>query len=104
MTSGSADIINVNFGALQTSAAALSTRANVLTQNLSDLSTGVQPLKSTWTASGSSAGEAYNQAEVRLTAAINDIVNTISQFSGTVSDAHDMQRSLEAKNTGYFGG
>ena len=104
MTSGSAEIINVNFAALQASAASLSTRANMLTQNLSELSTGVAPLKNTWTASGSSAGEAYNQAEVRLTAAINDIVNTISQFSSTVSDAHDMQRSLEAKNTGYFGG
>jgi len=104
MTSGSADVINVNFGALQASSAALSARANTLTQNLGELSTGVQPLKNTWTASGSSAGEAYNQAEAKLTAAINDIVTTISQFSGTVSDAHDMQRSLEAKNTGYFGG
>ena len=104
MTSGSADVINVNFAALQTSAASLSAKANVLTQNLNELSTGVKPLKDTWTASGSSAGTAYDQAELKLTAAINDIVNTISQFSRTVSDAHDMQRNLEAKNTGYFGG
>ena len=104
MTSGSADVINVNFAALQASAASLSAKANTLTQNLNDLSMGVSPLKNTWTASGSSAGEAYNQAEARLTAAITDIVNTISQFSSTVSDAHDMQRSLETKNTGYFGG
>lgn len=104
MAAGSADVINVNFAALQASAAALSARANVLTQNLADLSAGVKPLKETWTASGSSAGTAYDQAELKLTAAINDIVNTISQFSRTVSEAHDMQRSLEAKNTGYFAG
>lgn len=104
MTSGSADIVQVNFGALQASAEALSMRANQLTQNIAQLTSGVQPLKATWADTGSGAGEAYNAAESKLKAAINDIIETIAQFSRTVSDANDMQRNVEAQNTSMFTG
>lgn len=103
MTSGSADVINVNFAALAAGSEALSARAGQLTQNIDQLTTGIQPLKTTWTQSGSSAGEAYDAAEAKLKAAINDIINTINQFSSAVAEAQSQQQQLEKTNTGYFG-
>jgi uncharacterized protein YukE len=97
-----ADQINVNFGALQNSAAALQAKAKALTDYLDQLSANLQPLKQSWYASGSSAGTAAEQAETRLRSAANDIVNIINQFGGKVSDAHDLQYALEQKNTSYF--
>lgn len=97
-----ADQINVNFAALQSSAAALQAKAKALTDYLDQLSSNLQPLKQSWYASGSSAGTAAEQAETRLRSAANDIVNIINQFGGKVSDAHDLQYALEQKNTSYF--
>jgi hypothetical protein len=98
----SADQISVNFGALQNSAASLSAKAKALTDYLDQLSQNLQPLKQSWYASGSSAGTAAEQSETRLRAAAADIVNIINGFGGKVSDAHDLQYSLEQKNTSYF--
>jgi cob(I)alamin adenosyltransferase len=98
----SADQISVNFAALQQGAASLTTKAKALTDYLDQLSQNLQPLKQSWYASGSSAGTAAEQSETRLRAAAADIVNIINGFGGKVSDAHDLQYSLEQKNTSYF--
>ncbi len=98
----SAEVINVQFAALRSSADSLAAKAKALEDYLDQLSTNLQPIKDTWYASGSSAGEAANQAEVKLRQATNDIISIISQFSGKVNDAHDLQLALENKNAGYF--
>jgi uncharacterized protein YukE len=98
----SADQISVNFAALQASSASLSAKAKALTDYLDQLSANLAPLKETWYASNSSAGTAAEQCETRLRSAAADIVNIINQFGGKVSEAHDLQYSLEQKNTGYF--
>ena len=98
----SADQISVNFAALQASSASLSAKAKALTDYLDQLQQNLQPLKESWYASGSSAGTAAEQSETRLRAAAADIVNIINSFGGKVSDAHDLQYSLEQKNTSYF--
>jgi uncharacterized protein YukE len=98
----SADQISVNFGALQSSAEALSRRAQALTGYLDQLVQSLQPMKNTWVESGSSAGAAADQAETKLRSATTDIVTTISQFSAKVTEAHDMQYALENQNAGYF--
>lgn len=98
----SADQISVNFAALQASSASLSAKAKALTDYLDQLQQNLQPLKESWYASGSSAGTAAEQSETRLRAAAADIVNIINSFGGKVADAHDLQYSLEQKNTSYF--
>ncbi|HEX5117166.1 MAG TPA: WXG100 family type VII secretion target [Pseudonocardiaceae bacterium] len=98
----SADQISVQFSALQQSAQQLQTTAKNLTDQLDQLSSNLNPIRQTWYASNSSAGEAAQQAETRLRAAAADIVNIINQFGGKVSDAHDLQYALEQKNTSFF--
>src|ERR1700743_644167 len=98
----SADQISVQFSALQQSAQQLQTTAKNLTDQLDQLSSNLNPIRQTWYASNSSAGEAAQQAETRLRRSPADIVNIITQFGGKVSDAHDLQYALEQKNTSYF--
>lgn len=97
-----ADQISVNFAALQASSASLTAKAKALTDYLDQLQQNLQPLKESWYASNSSAGTAAEQSETRLRAAATDIVNIINSFGGKVSEAHDLQYSLEQKNTSYF--
>ncbi|HEY4021951.1 MAG TPA: WXG100 family type VII secretion target [Pseudonocardiaceae bacterium] len=97
-----ADQISVNFASLQAGSQALSAKATALTTCLSDLQSSLAPLKESWYASGSSAGDAAQQSETRLRSAAADIVNIVSQFSQKVSEAHDQQYALEQRNTSYF--
>jgi uncharacterized protein YukE len=97
-----ADQISVNFGALQSSAGALSAKAAALTSYLEELLRSLQPMKQTWVESNSSAGVAADQAETKLRQATADIVATITQFSAKVNEAHDLQYALEQQNTSYF--
>lgn len=97
-----AEQISVDFAALQVSAQSLAAKAKALNDYLDQLHTNLQPIKSTWYASGSSAGQAAEQSETRLRNATTDIANIIGQFSGKVYEAHDLQLALENKNTQYF--
>ncbi len=97
-----ADVINVEFNNLIVSADALAAKSKALDEQLQQLVANLEPIKATWYASGSSAGEAANAAETRLRTATNDIIAVISQFSAKVHEAHDIQRALENKNTSYF--
>lgn len=97
-----ADVVEVNFAALQHSSASLAAKAKTLTTQLEQLQANLQPIKATWYASGSSAGAAAESSETRLRQATADIVAIIAQFGGKVGEAHDLQHALENKNTGYF--
>ena len=97
-----ADMISIQFGALQQSADTLSQNAQTLQTTIQSLLQSLQPLYNTWVASGSSAGEAAQQAQVALTNATDDIISTIQQFSAKVTEAHDLQYQLEQRNTSFF--
>ncbi|MGC7099843.1 WXG100 family type VII secretion target [Amycolatopsis lurida] len=97
-----ADMVEVNFNALQFSSASLAEKAKQLTGQLETLQQNLQPIKATWYASGSSAGQAAEAAETRLRQATADIVAIIAQFGGKVGEAHDTQYALENRNTNYF--
>jgi uncharacterized protein YukE len=101
--SGPADIIDVQFAALRQAASTLGVRASALTNHIEQLVQSLKPLKDTWVASGSSAGQAAEQSETRLRAAIADLIQVINQFSGKVNEAHDTQVALENQNAGFFG-
>jgi len=101
--SGPADIIDVQFAALRQAADTLGARASALTNHIDHLYQSLKPMKDTWVASGSSAGQAAEQSETRLRAAIADLINVINQFSGKVNEAHDTQVALENQNAGFFG-
>ena len=96
------DQMSVDFAALQVSSQTLAAKAKALQEYLDQLHTALQPIKATWYASGSSAGQASEQAETRLRNATNDIANIVGQFGGKVLEAHDLQLALENKNTQYF--
>jgi uncharacterized protein YukE len=98
----SADVINVNFGALSSAADQLNMRARALETTMDTLQQSLTPIKETWYASGSSAGQAAEQSETRLRTAIADITAVIAQFSAKTTEAHDLQRALEDKNTSFF--
>lgn len=98
----SSEVIEVQFAALQHAAASLSTKADALRGHLAQLSSQLQPLKQTWYSSGSSAGEAAEQAETGLRTAINDVIDVIGQFSVKVNEAHDMQVKMENNNLSLF--
>lgn len=98
----SADVINVQFPALQASSQSLALKAKVLDEYIQQLVQSLQPMKQTWVASGSSAGVAAQDAQTKLQQATEDIITTINQFSQKVTEAHDLQYSLEQRNTGYF--
>ncbi|MET0496569.1 MAG: WXG100 family type VII secretion target [Actinoplanes sp.] len=97
-----ADVITVNFAALRAAADSLSVKAKALEANADNLQQSLKPMKETWVASGSSAGEAAEQSETRLRAAIADIIAVIAQFSAKTTEAHDTQMALENKNTSFF--
>lgn len=97
-----ADVINVNFAALRGAADSLLARARTLEGHMNHLQQALMPIKETWYASGSSAGQAAEQSETRLRAAIADVTEIIVRFSGKVNEAHDLQLQLENKNIDYF--
>ncbi|MEQ0564801.1 hypothetical protein ABJI51_37475 [Amycolatopsis sp. NEAU-NG30] len=99
-----ADVVEINFAALQHSSASLAAKAKALTSQLEQLHQNLQPITATWYASGSSAGDAARQAETRLRQATADIVAIIAQFGGKVGEAHDLQQTLENRNQGLFAG
>jgi len=96
------DVINVEFAALRAAADSLFAKAKALDNYLDELHQHLVPIKETWYASGSTAGTAAEQSETRLRAALADIVTVVTQFSGKVNEAHDLQLSLENKNASYF--
>ncbi|MFI7541814.1 WXG100 family type VII secretion target [Actinoplanes sp. NPDC049599] len=98
----SADVINVDFAALRAAADSLSVKAKGLEATMASLQQSLMPIKETWYASGSSAGQAAEQSETRLRAAIADITAVIAQFSAKTNEAHDLQLALENKNTSFF--
>ena len=98
----SADVINVEFAALRAAADSLLAKARTLEGNMDQLGQHLAPIKETWYASGSSAGQAAEQSETRLRAAIADVTGIIGQFSGKVSEAHDLQLALENRNANLF--
>ncbi|MDG4829495.1 hypothetical protein O7627_09290 [Solwaraspora sp. WMMD1047] len=98
----SPDVINVEFGALGAAADSLLAKAKTLESNLEQLRQQLAPIKETWYASGSSAGQAAEQSETRLRAAIADVTGIIGQFSVKVGEARDLQLALENRNTSFF--
>jgi hypothetical protein len=76
--SGPADIIDVQFAALRQAADTLGARASALTNHIDHLYQSLKPMKDTWVASGSSAGQAAEQSEQRGGAALRDQINDIN--------------------------
>ncbi|MEO6703143.1 MAG: WXG100 family type VII secretion target [Jatrophihabitantaceae bacterium] len=104
MSSAQAGVVSVQFEQLLVTSGALSTNAKQLTSGVEELTASLRPLRDTWTASGSSAAAAADSSQARLQTAINDIINTINQFSQKMTEAHDLQRARENQNAASFGG
>lgn len=97
-----ADVIDVNFDGLTNAADTLTAKGQVVSSCMDQLVASLVPLKATWYASGSSTGQACDETERRLAAAIADIVNTINGFSAKTHAARDLQVAVENQNTSMF--
>ncbi|MEV6343718.1 hypothetical protein [Actinoplanes sp. NPDC051851] len=97
-----AEVITVDFAALQSASDQLSVKARALESTMDTLVQSLNPVKETWYASGSSAGQAAEQSETRLRAAIADVIGVIAQFSAKVAESRENQLLIENTNTGRF--
>jgi uncharacterized protein YukE len=104
MSQAPSGVVSVQFHELLNTSSSLATSAKAITSSMEQLTSDLQPLRATWTASGSSAAAAADASEKRLRTAINDIIDTINQFSGKMQEAHDLQRARENTNAASFGG
>jgi uncharacterized protein YukE len=94
--------IQVDFARMEAAAQVLSSQASTLQGYVYDLGQSLQPLYQTWGTSGSAAAEAMQQEESKLTAATDDIITTIMQFSAAITSAQLLQVALENQNINLF--
>lgn len=87
--------LKVNFGALSTAAADIQSGARGLEQTLANMDRSLQPLRANWTGS---ASDAYDQAKVKWTAALNDMKVLLGQVGQAVDVSGQDYQSAERAN------
>lgn len=91
--------LKVDFGALSTASADISTGANKIQSQLDQMDSSLQPLRADWSGS---ASEAYQSAKSQWTQAINDMKQLLAEIGSAVSNSHDEYHAGEQKNTGRW--
>lgn len=90
--------LKVNFGALSTAAADITTGANQLEQTLANMDRSLQPLRANWTGEASNS---YEAARAKWTAAISDMKLLLADVGRAVDtsgqDYHATERSNAAR-------
>jgi hypothetical protein len=87
---------------MQSAADHLTTRAKALGTAMDNLSTAINPMRKTWVASPSEAGEAAGEAEEKLGTAVDNIIDLINEFSVEVHSSKDIQVARDASFADYF--
>ena len=86
----------VNFGALDTAAADISSAGKALESRLEELDRSLAPLRSDWTGS---ASEAYAQSKAQWTNAINDMNQLLNDIGQAVSQSGSSYQDMEKSNS-----
>lgn len=86
----------VNFGALDTAAADISSAGKALESRLNDLDQQLSPLRADWTGS---ASEAYAQSKAQWTNAINDMNQLLNDIGQAVAQSGSGYQDMEKSNS-----
>jgi WXG100 family type VII secretion target len=95
--------ILIQYENMSQAADTLKTQAAQIQNLVDDLGTSLGPLLQTWGMTGSKAATAMEQDENNLKATINDIIETLSQFSSAVTQAVELQQGIDQSNAKMFG-
>ncbi len=88
-------MLKVEFGALDTAAADIGTRANQIEARLNQLDADLAPLRADWTGEASAA---YQGAKATWTRAIADMRQVLAQLGSAVSASNADYRAGEKLN------
>jgi early secretory antigenic target protein ESAT-6 len=87
--------LKVTFGALDDTAADISTSSSRLAQRLADLESDLQPLQADWTGE---ASQAYQQARAEWHAALDELGRLLSAVGGAVRRSNADYLGAERSN------
>lgn len=87
--------LKVNFSALSTAAADISTGANQLEAKLADMDRSLQPLRANWSGE---ASQSYEAAKSKWTSAISDMKLLLSDIGRAVDTSGQEYNSTEKNN------
>ncbi len=87
--------LKVNFSALSTAAADISTGANQLEAKLADMDRSLQPLRANWSGEASSS---YEAAKAKWTSAISDMKLLLADIGKAVDTSGQEYNSTEKNN------
>jgi uncharacterized protein YukE len=99
----SADVISVDFAALDAASATLKDTASKFDAEQQEMVTGLKPLADIWVASGSSAGQAYQMSTNKINEYEAHMITLINEFGRRVMQARENQMAIEASNASLFG-
>lgn len=87
--------MNIDFGALDTTAGDITGAASGIQGRLDQLDSDLAPLRADWTGS---ASDAYQTAKAQWTAAMTDIHALLAQVPGMVSQSNSDYQTAEGAN------
>ncbi|MBX9245625.1 WXG100 family type VII secretion target [Actinotalea ferrariae] len=87
--------LKVNFSALSTAAADISTGANQLEAKLADMDRSLQPLRANWSGE---ASQSYEAAKSKWTSAISDMKLLLTDIGRAVDTSGQEYNSTEKNN------
>ncbi|WP_199422635.1 WXG100 family type VII secretion target [Actinotalea solisilvae] len=87
--------LKVNFSALSTAAADISTGANQLEAKLADMDRSLQPLRANWSGEASSS---YEAAKAKWTSAISDMKLLLADIGKAVDTSGQEYNATEKNN------
>ncbi|WP_182112079.1 MULTISPECIES: WXG100 family type VII secretion target [unclassified Actinotalea] len=87
--------LKVNFSALSTAAADISTGANQIEAKLGDMDRSLQPLRANWSGEASSS---YEAAKAKWTSAITDMKALLTDIGRAVDTSGQEYNSTEKNN------
>lgn len=93
--------LKVNFAALSTAAADITTGAHQIEARLTDMDRRLQPLRADWTGEASAS---YEAARAKWTAAITDMKLLLADIGRAVDTSGQDYRSTERSNAARWGG
>jgi uncharacterized protein YukE len=95
--------IAVNFGALDSARASLTTMQRDFDTNQEEMAAGISPLRNVWVASGSDAARIYDESTNRINQHEADMILLVNEFSRRVDEARARQIAMENSIASSFG-
>ncbi|MGF1647316.1 MAG: WXG100 family type VII secretion target [Kineosporiaceae bacterium] len=95
--------IAVNFGALDSARASMTTMQRDFNTNQEEMASGIAPLRNVWVVSGSEAAQLYDQSTNKINQHETNMIQLINEFSRRVDEARARQIAMENSIAASFG-